>query len=180
MDTENKKIFLWVYYGGLIAGILLMNYAFMNQPDFVGELIERFWNLDKFQLISKDEFFFYVLFMRGKQIVFLLLCYLFFPRYLMLILLNVYFSFCLGGLLSLEAYYQGLRGILYGVCYFFPHFLCYGLIYYLAFRQAGTGRNKLFANGKKAVAVSLFLCLIGCLLESYVNSSLMIVLYGSN
>ena len=154
--------------------------CFYESAGFCGRTDRAFWNLDKFQLISKDEFFFYVLFMRGKQIVFLLLCYLFFPRYLMLILLNVYFSFCLGGLLSLEAYYQGLRGILYGVCYFFPHFLCYGLIYYLAFRQAGTGRNKLFANGKKAVAVSLFLCLIGCLLESYVNSSLMIVLYGSN
>ena len=179
MEPENKKVFLGVFYGGLLAGIFLMNYAFASHPDFVRELMEQFMNLDKFQLISRDEFFFYVLFMRVKQLGFLFLCYLFFPKYLLLILLNFYFSFCLGGLLSLEAYYQGFQGILYGVCYFFPHYLCYGTIYYLALRQTGIYQRKLFSNEKKAFFCAVFLGILGCVLESYVNSVLMIVLYGS-
>lgn len=153
MGLENKKIFLWIYYCGFFAGIFLMNYAFMHHREFTGELMEQFLNLDKFQFISREEFFFYVLFMRMKQLGFLFLCYLFFPKYLLLILLDFYLAFCLGGLLSMETYYQGFQGVLFGVCCFFPHFICYGMIYYLAWRQAGTGRNQLFANQKKRLPV---------------------------
>lgn len=180
MESENKKIFLWIYYGGLLVGIFLMNYAFLHHSEFTGELMNQFLNLDKFQLVSKEEFFFYVLFIRMKQLVFLFLCYLFFPKYLLLILLEFYLAFCLGGFLSMETYYQGFQGILYGICCFFPHFLCYGMIYYLAWRQAGGRKTQFFASPRKAVFCVAFLGLLGCFLESYVNSAFMITLYGRN
>ena len=59
MDDKNKKLFLLVFYFGLVSGILFMNYGFFHQSDFIQELMEKFNNLDKLQFVSKDEFFFY-------------------------------------------------------------------------------------------------------------------------
>lgn len=176
MEGEYNKMDLWIYYIGLIAGILFMNDAFFRHPDLADQLMEQFRNLDKFLFISKKEYLFYILIMRGKQFLFLFLCYLFFPKHLMLLFLNLYLSFCLGGFLSLESYYQGLYGIFCGISFFFPHYLCYGVIYYLAYRQIQPGKRKLFLNDKKAFVCAVVLCLFGCILECYGNSLLMMKL----
>lgn len=178
MDDKDKKLFLVVFYIGLVSGILFMNYGFFHQPDFIQELMEKFKNLDKLQFVSKDEFFFYVLMIRCKQLAFFVLSYLFLPRYFVLILIDFYFSFCIGGFFSLETYNQGFQGILYGICYFFPHYICYCALYALACWHAKKGKSYEARLEKKVLALFLILFIIGCFLESYVNSILMIALYG--
>jgi hypothetical protein len=142
--------------------------------------MEQFGNLDKFSLIIKEEYFFYLLFLRGKQFLFLLLCYLFFPRKVLLLFLDGYVSFFLGSFLSVEAYYQGIKGILMGACSFFPHFLCYGLIYFLAVCHQEAVRKKQFYHGRKMILLAIVFFFVGCVLETYVNPFLMIVVYGKN
>jgi hypothetical protein len=180
VEGEKKNIFLWVYYLGLVLGIFWMNYACDSRLDFVEELMEQFGSLDKFSLIIKEEYFFYLLFLRGKQFLFLLLCYLFFPKRVLLLFLDGYVSFFLGSFLSVEAYFQGIKGILTGACSFFPHFLCYGMIYFLAVCYQDSMRKKQYNQGKKSLMLAILFFFAGCVLETYVNPFFMMVLYGKN
>ena len=89
--------------------------------------------------------------------------------------------FFLGSMLSLQIIQMGLKGLFIVLFSFFPHFICYGIAALLLFRRNAEGDEReetAFYGGRSfserfSIQIEIILVILGCVLESYVNPSVM-------
>lgn len=169
MDVQTKKYVMIVYYTGLVAGTVIMNYMIKEYKDMALSLMEQFQGLDKLQYVKEKELFLYLLYKRAKQLVICSYLYFYVGKKLVLYAVDFYFSFVMGVTMALFVHYDGWMGMIHTIVIFLPIVIFYGCIYYMAWLQAlhytYGGRN---TGKKKAAFVALFGG-IGVIAEMAVN-----------
>ena len=169
MEENQKTYYVWniIFFVGLVLGTLITNLLFKNQSSF-----DVLWSVDQYQSIAMGEltqkqYFVFLLLRRGKQILGIFLLFLLTNRMIGIGTPIFLFAFSTSALLSLETMRMGLIGILFGILYLMPHYLCYGCGVYL-FSKLGQRTHE-----KYKVLIQFFIILgiwsIGCYLEAYWN-----------
>lgn len=168
MEEHIKKYLMIIYFVGLLAGVVIMNYMIKEHGDITLALIEKFQGLDKLEYVQEKEIFLYLLCKRVKQLAICYYLYTYLAKKFILYVMDFYFSFVIGVVMALFVYYGGLIGIVRGTILFLPIAIFYGCIYYMAWMQllqhTYAGKN----TDKKKVLVFLFL-VMGVTSETAVN-----------
>lgn len=157
MEDHAKKYRIVLYYGGLLTGILAMNYIIKEYKDIALSLMEQFQGLDKLEDVKEKELLFYLLLKRGKQLLLCSYLYFYMAKKLVLYALDFYFAFTIGAVMTLYVHYEGFIGLVHVILLFLPIVIFYGCIYYMAwlqvFENSYVGIN---AGRKKRILVLLF------------------------
>lgn len=181
---ERRRFFIGLFLMiGLIAGSLFTNIVYEDYLSYGGQMDALVLN-NKDLYISSASLLPYILFKRGKQYG---ICFL--ATYLLQPLVFLYGgilcgSFLLGSILSLQVIQMGMKGLILVFFSFFPHFILYFLTLFLMVRRNLLYTKKegtiLYENDsflhRHSIVVEIIVLIIGCILESYVNPSIIMAI----
>ncbi|MFP4697478.1 MAG: stage II sporulation protein M [Eubacteriales bacterium] len=182
--------FLILFIFGVIVGSIFANYLDANQRNELGILNNYF--LDKYKNIQLNyiDLFKFVFLDRIKVILFLWFFGLTFFGVPVIIIAFLYFGFNFGFMLSIGTIVYGGKGVVLNLVYLLPHFLVYvPLIIYLMnksfdicatlyYKKIATNKSyrinnkQVFSEYILVFIISLLICIIGSLLETFVNPGL--------
>ena len=178
---ERRRFFAGLFLMvGLVLGSLFTNFVYKDYLAYGGQIDSLVLN-NKDLYVSSASLLPHILFKRGKQYGILFLAgYLLQPA---VFLFGSFFcgAFFLGSMLSLQIIQMGLKGLIIVLFSFFPHFICYGGVVLLLFRRNTEGNERegtAFYGGRSfserfSIQIEIILVILGCVLESYVNPSVM-------
>lgn len=167
MDRK-KEQYIWniIFFSSLLLGVIVTNILFQDQASTT-----NLWSFDphsiSYSQLPKGEYFVYLLFHRGKQLlgIILLLC-----------LTNIQigvgipvflFLFAISSFLSLETMRMGIKGVFLSLLYLFPHYFCYGGSLYSFWRmrdRESTSYQRIFL-----FIVGIGIWFFGCYTEAFWN-----------
>lgn len=165
----NKKVFLSIYYAGLIGGSILINYMLTHQAETGQAIIEAFQSMDKLKYIDGQELFLYILLKRGKQVGIACFVYFQISRLFTLLLSDLYYALIEGMFLSLCTYYYGIAGAMGGAVMLLPQFLCFLLLQLLGWKLYENKENSEKIPARKWAAFVLILIIIATIIELTIN-----------
>lgn len=116
----------------------------------------------------------YVMSVRLRQFIFLLLCTTSVFGGILLYTILGWYGFELGILLFTAVYQYGVKGLLFCLLMFFPHGIFYLLIFLICIHKYGESNTKYYhknvrINQIKTVLLVLLLLSLGILCETYIN-----------
>lgn len=171
-DMERKREqFIWkiIFFSSLLLGVVVTNVLFQEQAGTT-----NLWSFDPYSIsynqLPKDEYFIFLLFHRGKQLMGILLL-LFLTNVQIGIGIPVFlFLFSMSCFLSLETMRLGIVGVFFSIIYLFPHYFLYGGTLYNFWKMKHTTQN----NYQKLVLFSMGIgiWIFGCYIEAFWNVDL--------
>lgn len=159
-------IYLLFFLFGTVVVNLLGNTTLLN-----GSILNRYsLTALSFEGIVYEEYFFQVLFRRFRTVIRLWLASKLIPKQFVKTGFAVMICFMLGGITAMAILENGLWGILFCLCAFLPHMICYAV----AFLLWGSMRVLYVRDGNRKVdymsmAFIALLIGIGCILEAYIT-----------
>lgn len=170
---QNEKVYqIWkvIFFTGIILGAFLTNLFFKNQAG-----ISDLWNLDQYRTIAAGElpqkqYFIFLLFRRGKQLLGILLLFFFTNRFIGIGVPLFLFSFSTSALFALETMRIGIVGVLVSIVYLIPHYFVYGGALYGLF-QIGEKQKKDYQMLLQLICI-IGIWGLGCYIEAYWNPTL--------
>ena len=164
MKWENR-----IYLLAFLSGVICIN-MFGTTTLANNSMLSRY-NLAalSFQQIVFEEYFFNVLFLRLRTVFVLWIASGFFPKKAVVFAFACIMCSLMGGIIALSIMANGLWGIWFCLCAFFPHGICYGVVYVmwknlcLWYGESRERKEKTFM-----VAIMMVLMGIGSMLEAYV------------
>ena len=178
---ERKKFFIGVFVlTGLVLGSLFTNAVYKDYLEYGGQMDSLVLS-GKGLYISGSSLLPYILFKRGKQYGILFLIGFILKPVVLLYGGLFCLSFFLGSILSLQVMNLGIAGLLIVILSLFPHYICYGGSMYLLYQRNVRDEKKeeiTFDTGhsflkKFSIHLELILLVLGCFLESYVNTGIL-------
>ena len=124
----NKKITLFLYYIGLLTGILIINYILKYHLEYADRIIKGFGSLDKIEFVKGQELFLYLFFKRIKQLLIFCFIYFYISKVVSLCILDFYYASVKGIFLSLVVYYYGPFSLFLMSVMLIPCFLCFAIL----------------------------------------------------
>lgn len=169
MKRENVICFL-AFLCGVVVVNLFGNMAWVNNST-----LNRYTLVTlSFRGIVFEEYFFHVLFLRLRTVFGLWFISKIISKKMVVVCFATVICGILGCVTAIAILSNGLWGILFCLCAFFPHAICYGLAYVLWGNLQGSyvgERNK--RSEYIAVLLIGMLIIIGCILEAYISPILM-------
>ena len=148
----NKKITLFLYYIGLLTGILIINYILKYHLEYADRIIKGFGSLDKIEFVKGQEVFLYLFFKRIKQLFIFCFIYFYISKVVSLCILDFYYACVKGIFLSLCVYYYGAFSLIVMNVMLIPCFLCFIIL-----EIAGWNYFKMVKKEYKINMTNLFL-----------------------
>lgn len=167
MDRKREQyIWKFIFFSSLLLGVILTNVLFREQADTT-----NLWSFDphsiSYSQLPKEEYFVFLLFHRGKQLVGILIL-LFLTNIQIGIGIPIFlFLFSISSFLSLETMRIGIQGIFLSMLYLFPHYFCYGGTLYSFWKMGNRERNSYQRIGLFLLGIGLWL--FGCYTEAFWN-----------
>ena len=169
MKREN-----WIYLLSFLFGIVMIN--LLASTTWINSS-----NLNRYSLASLsfrgivyEEYFFHVFFLRMRTAFVLWVLTKLLPKKMVSAGFGVLSCCMLGGVLAFMILVNGLWGILFCICAFFPHAICYGAAYML---WRNSTEKYLIENLRRekyfVAALILVLIGIGCVCETYITPILL-------
>lgn len=169
MKWENR-----IYLLSFLSGVICIN-MFGTTTLANSSTLSRY-NLAalSFQQIVYEEYFFCVLFLRLRTVFGLWIASRLLPRKAVVHIFACIMCSLMGGIAALSIMTNGLWGIWFFLCAFFPHGICYGVVYVMwknlcLWHEEGRDRKE------KAFVVTIMMVLmgIGSILEAYISPVLL-------
>lgn len=179
MKAMKKQYFISIYYLGLIIGAVLMNYILIHHNSFTETLFESFQGLDKLSYINNKELYIYILSKRIKQIFLCGILYFYFSKLITLIVINCYFSFVMGMVISLMVYYKGFSGLVFSAVMFFPVVLLYGIVLFVLWNYFFSERKNSNNISINTILFMFILIIIVSIIEMCVYSGIILPHFGN-
>lgn len=169
MRRENG-IYLLAFLCGVVAVNIFGNTTWVNNST-----LNRYTLVTlSFRGIVYEEYFFHVLLLRLRTVLGLWLIAKIIPKKMVVICFATVICGALGGVITIAILSNGLWGILFCLCAFFPHIICYGLAYVLWGNMRGTYAGEKNKKSEYVATVLIgMLIVIGCILEAYISPILM-------
>lgn len=169
MKWENR-----IYLLAFLSGVICVN-IFGTTTLANNSMLSRY-NLAtlSFRQVVYDEYFFNVLFLRFRTVFGLWIASKFFPKKAIVLIFACIMCSLIGGITALSIMANGLWGIWFCLCAFFPHGICYGVVYAmwkklcLWYDEGRDRKEKTFV-----VAIMMVLIGIGSMLEAYISPVLL-------
>ncbi|RDU25236.1 stage II sporulation protein M [Anaerosacchariphilus polymeriproducens] len=184
IEIPHKNLLLCIFSGGFLLGIIITNIFGKNYVEEMGILSDYFIQRYKYASISSDELFFYVLKRRAIVIAGIWAMGFSALGVFSVWLFIGWFGFSIGTLLTASIIRFGVGGILFSLGAIIPHYLIYvpvlsvliGKVYCTCLKIYYPTKVMEYQN-KKKIYLEYFatfllisvVCIIGVLLESYVN-----------
>lgn len=163
---REKGICLLAFLSGVIIINLLGNTAWVNDSTLNRYSLASL----SFRGIVYEEYFLHVLFLRLRTVLALWVASKLVPKKMVVVGFAVVTCVMLGGVTAMAILANGLWGILFCICAFLPHVLCYGAAYVLwGNMQIGYSYEGSRKADYLAVVFISMLIVIGCVLETYIS-----------
>lgn len=178
-NVDKEKFFsgLWIIIG-LILGSLFTNFVYQDYLAYGGQVRSLVLNNQKLYSASSS-LFFYIIFKRGKQYAILCLAGYLLRPWFFLYGFTFSLAFFLGSMLSLQIIQMGMKGLCLALISLFPHFICYIISIILVIKRNFKKEEEILCENrdsfflKYSILFEIIFMILGCILESFVNPSLM-------
>lgn len=183
-EIPHKNLLLCIFSGGFLLGIIITNIFGKNYVEEMGILSDYFIQRYKYASIEKEELFFYILKRRAIVIAGIWAMGFSALGVFSVWLFIGWFGFSIGTLLTASIIRFGVGGLLFSLGAILPHYFVYvpalslliGKVYSTCLKIYYPSKVIDYQNKKRIyleyIATFLFIsvvCIIGVLLESYVN-----------
>lgn len=184
LKIPHRNLLLCIFSGGFLLGIVLTNVFGKSYVEEMGILSDYFIQRYKYVTIENLELFYYIF--RRRAITMVAIWAMGFSALgVGLVWICVaWFGFSLGTLLTASVIRFGIRGVLFSVGAILPHYIVYIPVWILLIRKVyGTclriyyplkvtesiSRKKIYIEYVGVFILLFLVCVVGMLLESYVN-----------
>lgn len=183
---EGKRVLGIIYIAGLITGTLFFNITVRMQVFKVSDFLDFTEYMKMLENIDLSIFCSYVVFVRFRQLLLFFIGLFLFSPYIIFCLFDYGVSIFTGILISAMVLKYGWTGLAGGICFLFPQYLFYGMIfiiiYIYLFRNAAIGNfytvipigrrrgaHTLLKDRIVIILLIIGLFLAGCYIEAYVS-----------
>ena len=179
--VDKEKFFsgLWII-AGLILGSLFTNFIYQDYLAYGEQVQYLVFHNQKLHSASMS-LFFYILFKRVKQYAMIYLAGYLLKPWIFLYGFTFSMAFFLGSMLSLQIIQMGMRGLFLVLLSLFPQFILYGMSLILLIKRNFQEEKKeemLYETSSSfllrySILFEIIFMILGCILESFVNPSIM-------
>lgn len=184
--VEGKRVLAILYVVGLMTGTLFFNITMRTHIFKVSDFLDFTEYMKMLENIDLSIFCSYVVFIRFRQLLLFFVCLFLFSPYIVFCMLDYITSIFIGILISAMSLKYGWTGLFGGICFLFPQYFFYGLIfviiYIYLFRNTVIGNFCMaISRGrhgnsqtllKDRIIIILFIIIlffVGCYIEAYVS-----------
>lgn len=192
---EGKRVLGMLYIAGLITGTLFFNITMKMQIFKLSDFLDFTEYMKMLENIDLSTFCSYVFFVRFRQLILFFIGLFLFSPYIVFCLLDYITSIFIGILLSVMVLKYGWTGMVGGVCFLFPQYVFYGMIfiiiYVYLFRNAVIGNFYMaISRGRHVNSQTLLkdriiiilliigLFFVGCYIEAYISPAILKKIFG--